>query len=355
MLSALPEPLTPADCELRDFPFMPLDVVRLRDSDLAVKADADEFRCAVLLWCASWHQIPAASLPDDDKALAQYAGYGRVVKEWMKVRDGALRGWVKCSDGRLYHEVVAEKANDAWIAKLKQRLKTECARIKKHNDRHGTRVPFPDFDSWMCAGCPSGQQLPVPRDTQQMSLGTDPDCPSTVPREKHSKGQGEGQGQGEGYLKSKPESSSQASNEVGELESSNETTTKGRNIEIISLLTAQGVHATPQDPVSIAFATDPRITDAVLLAAIAKAQKAKAGEDIGLPYLLRCVESVLKAQAKTVATIPAQLGDAGHWSTSAKGIEAMGASLGMHQNDGELIRDYGARIQREIDSRKGQP
>jgi hypothetical protein len=171
---------------------MPLDVVRLRDSDLAVTAEADEFRCAVLLWCASWHQVPAASLPDDDKVLAQYAGYGRVVKEWMKVREGALRGWVKCADGRLYHAVVAEKANEAWLAKLRQRLKTECARIKKHNDRHpGANVPFPDFDAWVEAGCPVGQPLFVPRDNGAKSSGQGGD----VPGENPSKGQGEGQGQ----------------------------------------------------------------------------------------------------------------------------------------------------------------
>jgi hypothetical protein len=190
-LTTLPDPLTPPDCDLRDFAFMPLDVVRLRDSDLAVTAEADEFRCAVLLWCASWHQVPAASLPDDDKILAQYAGYGRVVKEWLKVRDGAMRGWVKCNDGRLYHAVVAEKAREAWTAKLRQRLKTECARIKKHNERHGTSIQFPDFDSWLSSGCPVGHPLPVPNDKPPKS----PRQGDSVPGEKQSKGQGEGQGQ----------------------------------------------------------------------------------------------------------------------------------------------------------------
>lgn len=204
-MSALPAPFTPIGCDLRDFAFMPLDVVRLRDSDLAVAAEADEFRCAVLLWCASWHQVPAASLPDDDKILAQYAGYGRVVKEWQKVRAGALRGWVKCSDGRLYHAVVSEKANEAWLAKLRQRLKTECARIKKHNERHGTKLPFPEFDAWMEAGCPVGQPLFVPSDKPDQSPGQTPFVPSGLPQdeagqaavvagETPSKGQGEGQG-----------------------------------------------------------------------------------------------------------------------------------------------------------------
>jgi len=72
-----PEPLTSKDVDLRDFAFMPLDVLRLRDSDLASVEDAEVFRCAVLSWCVSWHQVPAASLPDDDAVLARLLGFGR--------------------------------------------------------------------------------------------------------------------------------------------------------------------------------------------------------------------------------------------------------------------------------------
>ncbi|UTV56469.1 DUF1376 domain-containing protein [Burkholderia arboris] len=183
-MNDLPNPLTAADCDLRDFAFMPLDVVRLRDSDIAALSTADEFRSAVLLWCAAWHQVPAASLPDDDRVLAQLAGYGRVVTEWRKVRDGALRGWVKCADGRLYHPVVAEKARDAWAAKHEQRYKTECARIKKHNQRHEIQIEFPTFEEFLSPE----YRDPVPRDKQKVSPGTSgkrppgqtgvpPDCP----------------------------------------------------------------------------------------------------------------------------------------------------------------------------------
>ena len=111
-------PLVPAEVDLRDFAFMPLDVVRLRDSGLTAKASGDEFRAAVLLWCASWHQVPAASLPDDDDELANICGYSRARREWTKVRAGAMRGWVACGDGRLYHAAVAGKALEAWIEKL---------------------------------------------------------------------------------------------------------------------------------------------------------------------------------------------------------------------------------------------
>lgn len=172
---------------------MPLDVARLRDSELAANESPEACWAAVQLWAASWHQVPAASIPDDDKWMAQKTGYGRITKEWLKVRTGALHGFVKCSDGRLYHPVVAEKAREAWQSKLEQRYRTECARIKKHNDRHGIKVDRPEFAEWVSLGCPQGQVLPVPRDK--------PDCPLNVPEEKHSKGQGEGQGQGNLYLK----------------------------------------------------------------------------------------------------------------------------------------------------------
>lgn len=188
-MTELPDPFTPANCDLRDFPFMPLDVVRLRDSDIAALSTGDEFRCAVLLWCVSWHQVPAGSLPDDDVVLSQLAGFGRVVKEWKKVRAGALRGWVMCSDGRLYHPVVTVKALDAWNAKLEQRWRTECARIKKHNDRHETNLSKPSFEEWLSLNCPQGQQLPVPRDNAK--------SPALVPSETPSKREGEGQGQGD--------------------------------------------------------------------------------------------------------------------------------------------------------------
>lgn len=145
MSEVLP-PLVSADVDLRDFAFMPLDVVRLRDSGLTAKATGDEFRAAVLLWCASWHQQPAASLPNDDAELANLCGYARAIREWMKVKRGALRGWIECSDGRLYHPTVAAKANDAWESKLVQRARTESARRAREVKRQTLSQPLLQTD-----------------------------------------------------------------------------------------------------------------------------------------------------------------------------------------------------------------
>ncbi|MFT9442305.1 MAG: DUF1376 domain-containing protein [Acetobacter papayae] len=115
-----PAPLTPADSDLRGLPFMPLDTVRLLDSDLFALSTGDEFKCAVALWCKAWQQVPAGSLPDHERVLAHLSGAGA---GWVGVRAMALHGWVLCTDGRLYHPVLAEKANHAWKARQAQRAR----------------------------------------------------------------------------------------------------------------------------------------------------------------------------------------------------------------------------------------
>ncbi|MBO1329261.1 DUF1376 domain-containing protein [Acetobacter suratthaniensis] len=113
-------PLTPPESDLRGLPFMPLDTVRLLDSDLFALSTGDEFKCAVALWCKAWQQVPAGSLPDHDRVLAHLSGAG---VGWPGVRGMALHGWVLCTDGRLYHPVLAEKANHAWKARQAQRAR----------------------------------------------------------------------------------------------------------------------------------------------------------------------------------------------------------------------------------------
>lgn len=187
--------MTSPGCDLRDFAYMPLDVVRLRDSDIAALATGDEFRCAVLLWCASWHQVPAASLPDDDAILSRLAGFGRAVKEWQRVRDGALRGWVKCSDGRLYHPVVAQKANDAWQERLQYRER-KAKRIAAAKAAAGARWQPDQGPEPPCE--PDANRMPDASedDAERMRNAPDvdanrmPDASTTTCR----KGEGEGKG-----------------------------------------------------------------------------------------------------------------------------------------------------------------
>lgn len=175
-----PPPLTSPDADLQDFPFMPLHVARLRDSDLAAEGDPEGCWYAVLLWAAAWHQLPAGSLPDNDAVLTKLCGLGRDLRTFRKHRPDALRGFVACDDGRLYHPVIAEQVAAAWESKLRQRYRTECATIKKRNDRAGAnggeREPRPLFSDWLSLNHPASVPF--------VSLGTD----DVVPRDNGSKG-----------------------------------------------------------------------------------------------------------------------------------------------------------------------
>lgn len=141
-MSELPEPLTPADCDLRGLEFMPLDTVRLLDSDLFALSTGEEFKAALTLWCKSWLQVPAASLPDDDRILAHLSGAG---VRWKKIKDIALRNWVKCSDGRLYHPVVAEKAMEALPRRKAHQEAKTGENARKEREREERKRMFADL------------------------------------------------------------------------------------------------------------------------------------------------------------------------------------------------------------------
>lgn len=136
-------PLVSPDVDLRDFPCMMVDIGRLFGSQFHSASSDGEWRAGVTLWLKSYHQVPAASVPDDDAALAQLAEYGRDVKSWLKVKKGAMRGWIKCSDGRFYHPVVAEKALMSWLEKLGQRKSSAAGNAK----RYGQSFDPEPFDS----------------------------------------------------------------------------------------------------------------------------------------------------------------------------------------------------------------
>lgn len=147
------EPAVPSECNLTDFAFMPLEVQRLRKSKawLLARRKPEIGFYMINLWSAAWHNVPAGSLEDDDDVLADQAMCDP--KRWPKVREEALRGWVKATDGRLYHNVLTEKVLEAWDAKKKQRARTAAAteakkakkqrnderNVPRHEQRNGER------------------------------------------------------------------------------------------------------------------------------------------------------------------------------------------------------------------------
>ncbi|RQZ18379.1 DUF1376 domain-containing protein [Burkholderia sp. Bp9031] len=318
---------------------MPLDVVRLRDSDIAALSTGEEFRAAVLLWCASWHQVPAASLSDDDRVLSQLAGYGRVVAEWKKVRDGALRGWVKCADGRLYHPVVAEKANESWRAKHRHAYTKLEDRVRKQNKKRAeiglVLLEIPDFDTWISIGFPTERDL-FPTETPKPSPGIS-DRSAGIPPENVLKGEGQGQGYVNPYGGGIAQDSG---SDHGPSDS------PPAAAALLETLAAHGIDAAPDDPRVTAWVAA-GVTPAMLVSAIAEARKrrakAQSPQPVNVGFLDAIVGDVLAARATPSAATGMTTAD---WWRSWSGIVAKGTELDVTQRDDEPDMDFRLRVYR---------
>lgn len=99
-------------------------------SDLTALSTGEEFKATLLLYNAAYDQIPAGSLPNDDRLLAFLSRAG---SNWEAVKPMALRGWILCDDGRLYHPITAEKVLVAWIGRLKLRLASGAGNESRWN------------------------------------------------------------------------------------------------------------------------------------------------------------------------------------------------------------------------------
>lgn len=139
-LPALIEPLVPADCDIRGFPFMPLETQRLISSDLVAISTGDEFKAAVILWAQSWAQVPAGSLPSDERVLARLSGYP--LATWREVSGIALHGWIKCADGRLYHPLIADLVHQAAARSRSQSKRVESRWAKYRAAKNGEKCPL---------------------------------------------------------------------------------------------------------------------------------------------------------------------------------------------------------------------
>ncbi|WP_407059250.1 DUF1376 domain-containing protein (plasmid) [Ralstonia syzygii subsp. celebesensis] len=209
-MTELPNPLTPPDCDLRDFPFMPLEINRLRRSKSWLKAKRNPALAfyQINLWTAAWHDVPAGSLEDDDDVLADLAMCDAA--KWPKVREEVMRGWLKCSDGRLYNPTVCEKALESWAAKVDRREKDEHERDRKRREREDRARMFDALKE-------AGQSFPWNTPTSELrrmvgALSHEPDTTGHdlsrgQVRDSHGKKPGqsrlrEGEGQGERELKS---------------------------------------------------------------------------------------------------------------------------------------------------------
>jgi len=175
-MSDLPAPLTPPNCDLRGYDFMPLFGQKLFASRLYTRSlrQPRAGMAALKLWWCAWQQCPAGSLPDDDEDLSILADFGTDMKAWKAAREIALHGFVKCSDGRLYHPVLCEEAKEAYERRVRERERKAEMRAKKK----GRPKPHePETD-----GTDNGSLEDVPRDN--LGTGEGPAAPVRVDRDR---------------------------------------------------------------------------------------------------------------------------------------------------------------------------
>ncbi|WP_298016721.1 DUF1376 domain-containing protein [uncultured Castellaniella sp.] len=376
-MTGLPDPLTPADCNLRGMPFMPLDTERLLDSDMMALSTGEEFKTALRLWCKSWNQEPAASLPDDDRILAHLAG--KEPAAWRKVKDVALRGFIKCGDGRLYHPVIAEKALEAWGAREAFQAKKEGDNDRKKEEREDRRMLFAalrDIGVILPAkGTPTshlrkvaashGIQIVVTEGHKVVTV-----TPGGSHKESHS-GVTAKTGTGTGTVKEKgaaaappprayvpapahedpppaaPPGIPEVPVEPQEPPATIPDEAPRRATQIAVLLRRNGAdpRTLPNDRRIADWARD-GVADAEVLLALetAKERRKAQGSDqpIGTAYLAPIIADLRAAPPETGASKPAAASKP--WPCSWSGIVAKGAELGLAQGVDELAPEFKVRV-----------
>lgn len=126
----------PAALDVSALPGFMLNIQKLLASRLWAKSTGDEFKAAVALWAAAWQQVPAGSLPNDDRELESHSRAGA---RWKKIRAVALHGFVLCTaDGLLYHPVVCADALRADKARQQRRDAIAKRYAKESNHDKGT-------------------------------------------------------------------------------------------------------------------------------------------------------------------------------------------------------------------------
>src|SRR3954454_9291162 len=125
--------------------YMPLYCRSVINSEALASMSPAARWAALRLWMEAWtSEHTTGSLPNNDRILAQLAGYGGDMRGWQRVKQHALHKFVPCSDGRLYHPVLAKAVKEL----LERR---ERANRRKQNQR---TAPGGEESGQMSGECP---------------------------------------------------------------------------------------------------------------------------------------------------------------------------------------------------------
>lgn len=149
-----PEPPYPGDVRAKGWQFQ-LDVERIENSDTWTLTPQDMRPWLLMLWMRAWTQTPCGSLPAADELIAGRIGMDQRV--FAVHRDTLMRGWYRCSDGRLYHAVLTELVEAMRDSRKADRLKKQKQREKNQvlsENVPGDSTGTPQGVTGVSQGCP---------------------------------------------------------------------------------------------------------------------------------------------------------------------------------------------------------
>ena len=137
---ALPPPLiSDPSLDLRKYDWFPLYGDRLLPSDFVLQVSDEVLGVSVKLWCHAWKQVPAASLPNNDRVIASMLG--RDLDSWRKLKRTAMAAWVLCTDDRWYHPTMVKVALER--AHLRERWRNNKVAQRSRFMSSGTAEDMP--------------------------------------------------------------------------------------------------------------------------------------------------------------------------------------------------------------------
>jgi len=90
------------------------------------------------LWITAWKRIPAGTFPDDDEIIASCIS--APIDFFMEHKAILLRGWVKHSDGLLYHNTITKRVLHMIEKRAAARSASPSIGARRHKPATALRV-----------------------------------------------------------------------------------------------------------------------------------------------------------------------------------------------------------------------